>query len=224
MPTLDTGSAYYTCCGKMICSGCVHAPVYDDKGNMVTKKSCPFCRTPNPKSKEEATNRANKRVDCGDAMAVYSLANSYANGDCHQQDYTKALELFHQAAELGYAGAYFNIGCIYDRGLGVKQDGKKARHYYELAAIGGDVYARHNLGVIVELEGNKCKALRHFMISVRGGAKNSLDNIQNLYKNGHATKDDYSKALQSYQIYLDEIKSDQRDEAAAARVNFKYYE
>ena len=38
-----------------------------------------------------------------------------------------------------------------------------------------------------------------------------------MYGYGHATKDDYAEALQSYQAYLDEVKSDQRDQAAAAR-------
>lgn len=34
---------------------------------------------------------------------------------------------------------------------------------------------------------------------------------------------DYKKALQSYQEYLSEIKSPQRDKAAAARENYRYY-
>ena len=41
--------------------------------------------------------------------------------------------------------------------------------------------------------------------------------IQKLYKDGHATKDDYAKALKAYQAYISEIKSDQRDAAAARR-------
>ena len=44
-----------------------------------------------------------------------------------------------------------------------------------------------------------------------------------MYKNGHATKDDYAKALRAHQAYLDEIRSDQRDEAAALDKYFKYY-
>ena len=45
MPLFSTGSKYQTCCGKMICSGCVHAPVYDHEGNVLAE-TCPFCRTP----------------------------------------------------------------------------------------------------------------------------------------------------------------------------------
>ena len=41
--------------------------------------------------------------------------------------------------------------------------------------------------------------------------------------NGHATKDDYTKALRAYQAYLVEIKSTQRDKAAAASANYRYY-
>ena len=38
------------------------------------------------------------------------------------------------------------MGKAYSVGIAVKKDVKKERHYYELAAIGGDVSARYNLG------------------------------------------------------------------------------
>ena len=44
-----------------------------------------------------------------------------------------------------------------------------------------------------------------------------------MYSKGCATKDDYAKALQAYQAYLSEIKSDDRDKAAAFSDDFKYY-
>ena len=62
------------------------------------------------------------------------------------------------------------------------------------------------------------------MIAVEGGDHDSLKMIQQMYKDGDATKDDYAKALQAYQAYLDEIKSDDRDEAAAYSDRYKYYE
>jgi hypothetical protein len=39
---------------------------------------------------------------------------------------------------------------------------------------------------------------------------------------GNATKECYEKALRSYQQYMDKIKSDQRDEAAAFSEEFNY--
>jgi len=61
------------------------------------------------------------------------------------------------------------------------------------------------------------------MIAVENGCHDSLKSIKWLYKNDLATKEDYTKALQVYQEYLGEIKSDQRDKAAAASEEYRYY-
>jgi hypothetical protein len=37
--------------------------------------------------------------------------------------------------------------------------------------------------------------------------------IQQLYRDGLATKEDYAKAIRAYQKYLDEVRSDHRDQA-----------
>ena len=71
--------------------------------------------------------------------------------------------------------------------------------------------------------GNMDRALKHFMIAVRDGGSNSLENIKRLYEYGNATKDDYTKALRLYQAYLGEIKSLQRDEAVAFDDKYIYY-
>jgi len=105
----------------------------------------------------------------------------------------------------------------------VEVDINIATHYYELAAMRGDVIARHNLGLFEVESGNKDRALKHWMIAVRDGGSKSLENIKILYGYGDATKEDYTKALQSYQSYLGEIKSKQRDEAAAANEDYRYY-
>ena len=93
-------------------------------------------------------------------------------------------------------------------------DEKKAKHYWELAAIGGVSEARHFLGHMEVEAGNFERALRHYMIAVRGGFDRSVNFVRTLYSNGDATKDDYTKALLARQAYLDEIKSGQRDKAA----------
>ena len=224
LPTLNSGSTYFTCCGKTICSGCVYAPVYDDQGNKVSKQKCPFCRTPAPRTDKEVLRNEKKRAEANDPQAIYSKGINYREGICgYPQDYTKALELFHRAGELGDAKSYGCIGYLYAHGEGVEADKKKAVHYTELAAMMGSETARHNLGANEVGEGNLDRAIKHWMIAVKGGYSNSLQEIKVLYSNGHATKEDYTKALQSYQVYLSEIKSDQRDEAAAAREDCRYY-
>ena len=101
-------------------------------------------------------------------------------------------------------------------------DMKKAMHYYELAAMKGYASARYTLGALEQEAGNTDRALRHFMIAVESGHSGSLTNIQILYSQGQATKDDYLKALQTYQKYLVEVKSSQRDQAAAFDDRYKY--
>ena len=72
------------------------------------------------------------------ANAMYNLGCCYADGNYGlAQNVEKALELWHQAAELGNAKSYYSIGVAYDIGNGVERDEKKARHYYELGAMGG---------------------------------------------------------------------------------------
>ena len=38
LPSLGSGRSYMTCCGKMICTGCCHADVYDNLGNITGRK------------------------------------------------------------------------------------------------------------------------------------------------------------------------------------------
>ena len=40
LPTLITGYRYMSCCGKVICCGCIYAPLYDTYGNEVDNKKC----------------------------------------------------------------------------------------------------------------------------------------------------------------------------------------
>ena len=101
----------------------------------------------------------------------------------------------------------------HENGDGVKVDKKKAMYFYELSAMGGDVNARHNLGMNEEGAGNTERALKHYIIAARGGISDSLKQIRQLYSDGHATKEAYTVALKAYQEYIVEIKSSQRDEA-----------
>ena len=227
LPTFRMGRRYMTCCGKSICSGCSYAPIYDDQGNKVDvdkQNQCQFCRTLAPYTMKEAIERERNRMEVNDAEAIYNLGCYYQVGrNDFSQDYDKALELFYRAAELGHIVAYTSIGHAYQTGKGVEIDMRKANQYYELAAMGGHATARYNLGVQEGKAGNMERAMKHFMIATKGGDTRSLKEIQIYYSNGHATKEDYTKALQLYQTYLGEIKSDQRDKAAAYKEGYRYY-
>jgi len=220
MPSITQVQVYMSCCGKIICGGCIHAVKSGDVDQL-----CPFCRTPAPFTDAEIIERYEKRMDMNnDPISIYNIGNFYFKGNGLPQNQAKGLELWHRAAKLGHNGSYCNIGNVYNLGVYVERDIKKAIHYWELAATSGDVRARCNLGFVEKQAGNVDRALKHWMIAVEGGCKMSLDGIKEFYLNGHATKDDYTKALRLYQAYLDDIKSVQRDAAAAVDGRWQYYE
>ena len=220
MPSFTLAKSYYSCCGKVICSGCICAVKARNGGHYGL---CPFCRTPVPSSDEEMLERNKKRMELNDATAFYNIGSFYTDGLYGlSQDHAKALEHYHRAAELGHVGSYENIGSAHYFGSGVEVDMKKARYYFELAAMNGEPDARYNLGVLEKEEGELDRALKHWLIAIEGGNKTALDAIKKFYLNGYATKDDYTKALKLYQAYLDDIKSKHRDKAAADDA-FKYY-
>jgi len=219
LPSHGSGQVYMACCGKIICRGCDHA-IEMSEG----KDLCAFCRTPPPTTKKEMVKRFKERVELNDTEAIRCIGSFYAQGlHGYPQNFTKAFELYHRAAELGHAGSYNSLGNAYKNGRGIEMDKRKARHYFELAAMRGDVAARYNLACFEAEAGNFDRALKHWMIAAEHGFKKSLENIKKLYKIGHATKEDYTNALQTYQTYLKDIKSNQRDEAAVFNADWEYY-
>ena len=155
---------------------------------------------------------------------MFCLGCDYVDGDYGSpQDYENALKLWHKAGALGNAKAYHNIGVAYNNGYGVERDEKKADYNFELAAMGGNVIARYNLGCYEYEKSNWDRAIKHLLISAGGGHSKSVKNIQLLYMNGYGTKEDNSKALQVYQTYISEIRSEQRNEAAAYSDHYTYY-
>ena len=210
-----TGTTFFSCCGKDICNGCIYA--MDESGE---KELCPFCRTPPSNSDEEEVERTKKLMKTGNAQAFYMLAGHYAQGIMGMpQDRSKANELCLKAGELGNAKAYFNLAVNYDNGMGVDINTKKAKHYYELAAMNGDVDARYNLGCLEGNAGNHHRAMKHLLITARAGHKLSLDNVKEGYIARDVTKEEYANTLREYQNSQDEMTSQARDKALAARNN-----
>ena len=163
---IDTAEQkYQPCCGKVVCQGCIHAAYTADN-----RRLCPFCRTAEATSDAEWIERMEKRAKGNDARAIRNLGGYYYDGDLGlQQDHNKAMELYLRAGELGDADSYFNIGIAYAHGEDVERDEKKAKYYYELAAMGGVLEARHNIGVLEAQAGNINRAMKHLMIEARAG-------------------------------------------------------
>ena len=63
--------------------------------------------------------------------------------------------------------------------------------------MGGDILARQSLGILEKRSGNTDRSLKHFMLAVEFGSKDSLEHIIQFFMNGHATEDDYEESIMS---------------------------
>jgi len=63
-------------------------------------------------------------------------------------DYHTAVEEFQLSAERGDVKARYNLGVMYQLGLGVPQDDQEAVRWYRLAAEQGDASAQFKLGLM----------------------------------------------------------------------------
>ena len=97
-------------------------------------------------------------MEANDAASIYLLADYYNQG-LHglQQDQAKAMELYVRAADLGCSGAHCKLGGIYHLQRG---ELRKAKFYYEVAAMAGDENARFTLGIMEYESGNIERAVK----------------------------------------------------------------
>ena len=69
-------------------------------------------------------------------------------GAYNRGDYATALREWRPLAEQGNAAAQYNLGFMYDKGLGVTQDYAEAARWYRKAAEQGHAGAQYNLGLM----------------------------------------------------------------------------
>ena len=83
---------------------------------------------------EDAINNNNYK-------AMYFLGDKYYSGYKIEQDYDLAMFYFKMAARFNYGRAEFNIGKMYEEGLGIIKSSEKAIEWYKLASTHGEVQA-----------------------------------------------------------------------------------
>lgn len=216
MPLNELHCTYSPCCGKFICHGCMHQKIMvaaSSKGSKSLIGKCSFCREPTFVSDKEIIARCKKRMAVGDGDAFCFLGMNYYDGLLGlQPNYTKAAELWLGGASLGSVPAYNHIAIAYSKGLGVEKNEKKAFHFNQLAAMGGDVTSRFNLGV-------QCARIRmedtieHWKIAAGAGFELALDKIEMLLECKALTEEAYESVLTAYLTSRDEMNSDQREMA-----------
>ncbi|EJK44193.1 hypothetical protein THAOC_37290 [Thalassiosira oceanica] len=207
------------CCMKKVCNGCILVARQREMNDR-----CPFCRTPLPTDDASMLAMVQKRVNKGDAAAIFFLGGKYYYGELGlAKNVSRAIELFTEAAELGSLDAYYELGVMYYTGKGAEEDKPRGIHHWQQAAMKGDTESRHNLGVAEFQYGNYQLAVQHYMISAKMGFEPSLNAIKDMFKKGRATKEQYAEALLGYRDAVEEMKSPQREEAKRVGINRSPY-
>ena len=211
-------SAFYPCCGKRICWGCIYGLIAESisQGKKQEESEvCPFCRSKFSKGKE-GIKQLHKLIENGNSDACFELSGYYTKYDPSiglSQDFSKVNELLVKGSKLGCEKCCHNLGVLYGNGIGVEIDEKKSKYYYELAVINGCIASRSVIGNIEAKAGNNDRANEHFLLGARAGDTKSLDLVTEGYKDGMITKDVYANTLRAYQKRHDEMKSDHRKKA-----------
>ncbi|EJK61329.1 hypothetical protein THAOC_18215 [Thalassiosira oceanica] len=206
-------SSLETCCSKRLCDGCVLASRQRGMGNI-----CAFCRTATPDSEAAILAQVRKRVDAKDPVATEYLGQLYYYGKHGlQPDIPQAIELWTEAARLGYLNSQFRLGYLCYHGEGVEQDEARGINHWQYAAAQGHPESRCLLGVHEYENANRELAVQHVMISAKMGHEESLNFIKDMFMKGHVTKAQYAEALKGYQSAVEETKSTQREEAKKIR-------
>ena len=196
------------CCSKRICSGCNYAnQMREAEGRLQNK--CPFCRKALPKTQEEMNEQLMERIEANDPVALSHLGTKKGN----EGDYKSAFEYLTKAAGLGDVEAHYELSFLYRYGQGVEKDEKKYLYHLTAAAIGGDPFARYNLGLMEWENGKADRAVKHFIIGAKLGEDKALESVKRLYKTGLVSKDDFTAALRGHHAAIVATKSPQREEA-----------
>lgn len=210
---LTQQTKYFSCCGKVICLGCIVAAQVAGANDM-----CPFCRATTKISSTESTRRIEEGIKRGDpeAMVIASLALC-KNGN--KEEKRRGSELMQKAAnDLGLCSANYRLGCAYTVGDGtfgvVEQDSDKAMFHFEEAAIAGHGGARFNIGVkYCNDASTRGLGAKHLMIGAKSGYQDCMDLIKKGFVEGWVTKAEFEETLRANEESLAELKSVQRDKA-----------
>jgi TPR repeat protein len=149
-----------------------------------------------------------KRVEVNDAGAMYVLGNHYRHGQLGLlQDRVRAIELWKQAAALGFSQAHYHLGVYYHAG----GDSKKAQFHGKAAAMAGNEKARCNLGNLEGKSGNVGRGLKHWVIAASAGDYNAMHKLMAVSFQLGVSRESVDSTLAAYNNSCAEMRSEARD-------------
>ncbi len=113
-------------------------------------------------------------------------------------DYATALRLWRPYAARGDVEAQYNLGALYDQGLGVPQDDAQAVKWYRLAAAQGDADAQYRLGLKHHngegVPQDDAEAAKWYRLAAEQGQSDAQRNLAAFYFAGQGVPQDLVRA------------------------------
>jgi TPR repeat protein len=132
-----------------------------------------------------------------------ALSLFLAAATCLAQQDPPDIKAIEKRANAGEAKAQLTLGLIYDEGVGVERDRRKAAVWLEKAAEQGVPEAQFNIGTMYEIgvgvRKDEAKALEWFEKAATQGLVDAQFNLANMYATGRGTKQDIAKAAEWYE-------------------------
>ena len=116
-----------------------------------------------------------KAAAAGDALAAHQLGVEYMDGKpwVVPRDYDKARKYHLQAAGGGDPRSMFDIGSMYEFGMGVTSDLRQAAVWYSHSADYGFAEGQYNLGTMLESgeagRKDEVEAYKYYLLAAAGG-------------------------------------------------------
>ena len=178
---------FQACCGNIVCLACckeneASIKKQNDAGKKVAL-TCRFCREPESPSAKEEYVLLQARCLQNDHHALSLMGEVHQDGKYGKaKDGLKALDCFIRAVELGSAVSCAMIAEGYNEGNGVAVDKERAALFQRVAALRGDIVARHNIGIAeYHTFGNHEIAIRHWKVAAEAGDQDSLIVLRIIY-------------------------------------------
>lgn len=118
---------------------------------------------------EEAMLHWTKAADAGDAGSAYRLAMEYYDAKVVKQNLTRVRRYLEQAAAEDDPRALHDLGSLYDNGVIVRLDRRRAAELYLRSAQLGYAAAMFNIAVMLErgegIREDKIEAYKYYLLS-----------------------------------------------------------
>ena len=143
------------------------------------------------------------------AKACNLVGHEYASGFDSAKDYTKAMQWYRKAADLGDAEGQYNVAGLYRWGDGVPKSVSEAEKWYLKAAEGGYSSAWNSLGDIYRdgaegVEKDYAKAMYWYRKDADEGHSWSQYEVGQMYENGEGVSKSIPEAKKWYQKAADQ--------------------